>query len=96
MHPKNISDQKWKQFLQQARNEIAAVMSVFPGLGHIYKGYYLMGAGLLLLAPVMVFAGLISGALTLGVGLVIPVLFWIGTGVSAYMIDDHRTHHLIH
>ncbi len=96
MHPKEISDRRWRGFLKEARNEVAAALSVVPGLGHAYKGYYLMGAGLVLVTPVMVFAGLLAGALTLGVGLLIPVLFWVGTAVSAYMIEDHRRHPLIH
>ncbi|MBX2825623.1 MAG: hypothetical protein KTR33_12890 [Gammaproteobacteria bacterium] len=96
MHPENVSDRRWQQFLVKARNELAVILSVIPGLGHIYKGYYLMGAGLILLTPVMLFAGLLAGAMTLGLGLLIPVLFWAGTAVSAFMIEDHRKHHLFH
>lgn len=94
MHP--FEDTSWPGFLVKARNDVAAGLSVIPGLGHFYKGYALMGISLMLLTPVMVFAGLICGALTLGVGLVIPLGYWVAVGWAAYELPDHRKHHLIH
>jgi len=96
MRPENVSEKRWQAFLVKARNELAVLLSIIPGLGHIYKGYYLMGVGLILLIPVMIFAGLLAGAMTLGVGLLIPVCFWAGTAVSVFMIEDHRKDHLFH
>jgi len=75
MRPENVSEKRWQAFLVKARNELAVLLSIIPGLGHIYKGYYLMGVGLILL---------------------IPVCFWAGTAVSAFMIEDHRKYHLFH
>lgn len=95
MHPKEITEKNWKSFLVKARNEIAVVLSIVPGLGHIYKGYVLPGLALMLLAPVAVFSGLICGALTLGLGLFLPVVFWVATGWTAYQLPDHRKHHLV-
>ena len=34
---------------KHAHNEIAAVLSIVPGLGHIYKGHYEMGLFLMFL-----------------------------------------------
>ena len=46
---------------KHAHNEIAAVLSIVPGLGHIYKGHYAMGLMWMFLGmPIAVFVGIIS------------------------------------
>ena len=46
---------------KHAHNEIAAVLSIVPGLGHIYKGHYEMGLMWMFLGmPIAVFVGIIS------------------------------------
>ncbi len=46
---------------KHAHNEIAAVLSIVPGLGHIYKGHYEMGLFLMFLGmPIALFVGIIS------------------------------------
>ena len=46
---------------KHAHNEIAAVLSIVPGLGHIYKGHYQMGLMWMFLGmPIAIFVGIIS------------------------------------
>ena len=46
---------------KHAHNEIAAVLSIVPGLGHIYKGHYGMGLIWMFLGmPIAIFVGIIS------------------------------------
>ena len=61
---------------KHAHNEIAAVLSIVPGLGHIYKGHYEMGLIWMFLGmPIAIFAGIISILGTAGVGLLFPIGF---------------------
>lgn len=89
-------EQEYNRALVVARNDLAVILSTIPGLGHIYKGYYLHGLCLMLLAPLMIFVGLVTSLATLGVGLLLPVIYWIAVAISAYHMSDHRKHHLIH
>ena len=44
---------------KHAHNEIAALLSIVPGLGHIYKGHYGMGLFLMFLGmPIAIFVGI--------------------------------------
>ncbi len=81
--------------IRRERNVMAAAVSLLlPGLGHIYKGRYLTGAAILLLgAPTAVWMGVLLSLATLGLGLLIPVIFWAMTAVSAYYAEDRRAHH---
>jgi hypothetical protein len=78
-----------------APNVIAAVLSTFlPGLGQIYKGHYTMGliwmfAGM----PLALWIGILLGLATVGIGLFIPLICWVGLAVAAYYEKDLRRHH---
>jgi TM2 domain-containing membrane protein YozV len=78
-----------------AENKIAAVLSiVMPGLGQVYKGHY--GEGFLWMflgMPVALWAGVILGLATAGVGLLLPLVCWAGLAVHAYYEKDRRRHH---
>lgn len=45
--------------LSKYRNIIGVISSMIPGLGHIYKGYYRIGGGLLIISPMFIGAALI-------------------------------------
>ena len=60
---------------RHAHNEIAALLSIIPGLGHIYKGHY--DAGLLWMflgMPFAIWIGIILSLATAGLGLLLPIL----------------------
>jgi hypothetical protein len=77
------------------RNKIAIVLSVIPGLGHLYKHHYLAGFGILI--PGNVLVAFISALLffaTLGLSLIIVPAVWIASiACSAYMASDEHGHH---
>lgn len=81
---------------RHARDDIAAALSLLPGLGHIYKGYYLNGTLIMLAGiPLMLFVSGLLAFATFGFGTVVPILFWIGIAVQAYYLPDRRKHHPI-
>ena len=78
---------------KHAHNEIAAALSIVPGLGHIYKGHY--EAGLLWMffgMPIAIWIGILFGLATAGIGLLFPVLCWVGLAWDAYNEKDRRHH----
>jgi hypothetical protein len=79
---------------KHAHNEIAAVLSIVPGLGHIYKGHYEMGLFLMFVGmPMAIFVGIISILGTAGVGLLFPIGCWAALAYDAYRKKDRRHHH---
>jgi hypothetical protein len=80
---------------KHAHNEIAALLSILPGLGHIYKGHY--EAGFLWMffgMPLAIWIGILFGLATAGVGLLFPILCWAALAWDAYNEKDRRHHHL--
>lgn len=77
-----------------AENKIAALLSIVPGLGQIYKGHYATGfiwmfAGM----PVAIWIGILLGLATGGLGLLFPIVCWAGLTADAYYERDLRRHH---
>jgi hypothetical protein len=86
----------WKQV---DRNKIAALLSIVPGLGHLYKHHYLAGFGIMTAGNVMmVFIALWLSFATLGLSLIgVPALWFAGIGYSAYLAsDEHGMHPWLH
>lgn len=70
------------------RDTAALLLSIVPGLGHMYKGHTLIGALLMLGGAFAVFAcGLIATA-TMGFGLLLIPLYWAGVMMQVYWIED--------
>jgi hypothetical protein len=79
---------------KHAHNEIAAVLTIVPGLGHIYKGHYEMGFLWMFLGmPIAIWVGILFGLATAGVGLIFPILCWAALAWDAYNEKDRRHHH---
>jgi len=79
---------------RHANNEIAALLSIVPGLGHIYKGHYEAGLLWMFLGmPVAMWVGILFGLATAGIGLLFPILCWAALAVDAYNEKDRRHHH---
>ena len=72
----------WKEV---DRNKVAALLSVFPGLGHLYKHHYMAAAGIMTAGNVlMLFVALWLSIATLGLSLiVVPALWFAGIAGSA-------------
>lgn len=86
----------WKQV---DRNKIAAILSIIPGLGHLYKHHYRSGLGIMTAGNVlMAFVTLWLSIATLGMALIIvPAIWFAGVGYSAYCAaDEHGMHPWLH
>ena len=77
------------------RDKVAIVLSVIPGLGHLYKHHYLAGFGILTLGNVlMVFIAVLASLGSFGISLIaVPVAWFAGISYSAYMASDEHGHH---
>ena len=71
-----------------ASDAMAVLLSIVPGLGHVYKGYrgirLLFAIGTLI---VLGFSGLAAIA-SAGFGLGLAVFYWVGVAMHAYAIKD--------
>ena len=78
----------------RAENKIAALLSIVPGLGQIYKGHYAAGFVWMFLGmPFAIWAGILLGLATGGLGLLFPIACWAGLAFDAYNERDLRKHH---
>ena len=77
------------------RNTVAAILSILPGAGHLYKHHYASGFGILIGGnTLMVFIAVLLALGTFGVSLVlVPIIYWLGIGAAAYAAPDWHDHH---
>jgi hypothetical protein len=72
----------------KASDLVAVMLSVIPGLGHVYKGYKLLG----LLFVIGAFGALLLGALaataTAGFGLFLIPIYWFAVMFHVYGVED--------
>ncbi len=81
------------------RNKVAALLSVVPGLGHLYKHHYVDAVVIMTAGNViMVFIALWLSIATLGLALIlVPALWFAGVACSAYFAsDEHGNHPWLH
>lgn len=81
------------------RNKVAALLSLLPGLGHLYKHHYVAGIGLLLGGNIL--TGFIAVLMALGTFgfsiLVVPLVYIATVAAAAYALPDwHGHHHYLH
>lgn len=72
----------------KASDAVAVILSVIPGVGHVYKGYRMLG--LLFLAGggfAMLLGGLAATA-TAGFGLALIPIYWFAVMFHVYAIPD--------
>jgi hypothetical protein len=74
-----------------ARDRAAALLSLSPGLGHLYKGHILFG-GLIffVISPLIAALTLFLLPATLGVILIVPMVFLFAVMLHAYHAPDRR------
>lgn len=84
-----------RRTLNRDRNIIAALLSILPGLGHVYKGEVAAGLVLMFFAlPMTIWAGLLLALATAGLGLLVPVAFVGFVALDAFYLKDHRKHRI--
>jgi hypothetical protein len=72
----------------KASDAVAVLLSVIPGLGHIYKGHKLIGFLLIIGAPFAVALAALAATATAGFGLGLMVFYWFAVMFHAYAISD--------
>ena len=68
---------------------MAVLLSVIPGLGHIYKGHKLVGVLFILGAPLAVALSALAATATAGFGLGLMVFYWFAVDVPC--VRDFRS-----
>lgn len=81
------------------RDLFAALLSVVPGVGHLYKHHYVAGVGILIggnLLMLLITALLALATFGLAI-IVVPVLYLMGVAWAAHELPDwHGKHHFLH
>ena len=73
----------------KASDAIAVMLSVVPGLGHIYKGHKFIGMLLVFVGtPMAVGLALLIAIGTAGFGIALLPVFWIAVMVHVYAVQD--------
>jgi hypothetical protein len=76
----------------QASDAVAVMLSVIPGLGHVYKGYKVLGLLFFVGALGALLAGALAATATAGFGLALIPLYWFGCMFHVYGIQDRVAH----
>ena len=73
----------------KASDAFAVLLSIIPGLGHIYKGHKLIGMLLMFVAtPMAVGLALLAATATAGFAVLLLPLYWLGVMFHVYGIED--------
>jgi hypothetical protein len=73
----------------KASDAMAILLSIVPGLGHIYKGHRLIGMLLMfLITPVAVAFGFLAAFASAGFGIGILFFYWIAVMFHVWAIED--------
>ena len=73
----------------KASDAVAVILSIIPGLGHIYKGHKLLGAVLMFIGtPIAILIAALSFTFTAGFGGLLLPLWWFGVMFHVYAIED--------
>lgn len=72
-----------------ASDMVAVLLSIVPGLGHIYKGYRLIGVLLMFVGtPVAVGIALLIATGTAGFGFFLLPVYWIAVMIHVWAVPD--------
>jgi hypothetical protein len=73
----------------KASDAFAVVLSVIPGLGHIYKGHTIVGLLLIFVAtPMAVGLALLAATATASFAILLLPLYWIAVMIHVYGVED--------
>src|SRR5437762_6177200 len=73
----------------KASDAMAVLLSIIPGLGHIYKGHKLTGVILLFLVnPLALAFGFLAAFASAGFGIGILFFYWVGVMIHVWAIED--------
>lgn len=84
-----IVDGKLETAEGKASDAIAVLLSVMPGLGHIYKGHKFIGMALIFAGtPMAVGLALLIATGTAGFGIAMLPVYWLAVMLHVYAIKD--------
>ena len=73
----------------KASDMVAVMLSLVPGLGHIYKGYRLIGVLLIFAGtPIAIGLALLIATGTAGFGFFLLPVYWIAVMINVWAIPD--------
>ena len=73
----------------KASDAFAVLLSIMPGLGHIYKGHKLIGLLLIFVAtPMAIGLALLAATATAGFAVLLLPLYWLAVMFHVYEIED--------
>lgn len=72
----------------KASDAVAVILSVIPGLGHVYKGYRILGLLFLTGAGFAMLLGGLAATATAGFGLALIPIYWFAVMFHVYAIPD--------
>ncbi|HZR79386.1 MAG TPA: hypothetical protein VFA58_09255 [Chthoniobacterales bacterium] len=73
----------------KASDAMAILLSIIPGLGHIYKGHRVMGSVILfLVTPTAIAFAFLAAMASAGWGLLMLVPYWGAVMLHAWAVDD--------
>lgn len=72
----------------KASDLVAVMLSVIPGLGHVYKGYQLLGLLFVIGAFGAILLGALAATATAGFGLALIPIYWFAVMFHVYGIED--------
>jgi hypothetical protein len=72
----------------QASDLVAVMLSVIPGLGHVYKGHKLLGLLFVTGAFMALALGALAATATAGFGLFLIPIYWFAVMFHVYGIED--------
>jgi hypothetical protein len=72
----------------KASDAVAVMLSVVPGLGHVYKGYKLLGLLFVIGAAGAMLLGALAATATAGFGLALIPIYWFAVMFHVYGIED--------
>jgi len=72
----------------KASDAVAVMLSVIPGLGHVYKGYKVIGLLFFIGAMGALLAGALAATATAGFGLFLIPIYWFGVMFHVYGVQD--------
>jgi hypothetical protein len=72
----------------KASDAVAVMLSVIPGLGHVYKGYRVLGLLFVIGAFGAILLGMLAATATAGFGLGLIPIYWLAVMFHVYGIED--------
>jgi hypothetical protein len=72
----------------KASDLVAVMLSVVPGLGHVYKGYKMLGLLFVIGAFGAILLGALAATATAGFGLALIPIYWFAVMFHVYGVED--------